>query len=106
MFFEKGKPTNKIWYYQLNVGRNIGKTNSLNEKDLTDFNELIDKQLITTNSWLFDTKDIKRETYDLSVNNPNNIKEIDSRSPNEIISEIEKLDIQSLDALNKIKDLL
>ena len=34
LFFEKGKPTNKVWYYQLNVGRNMGKTNPLNEKDV------------------------------------------------------------------------
>lgn len=27
IFFDKGKPTDKIWYYQLNPGRNLGKTN-------------------------------------------------------------------------------
>ncbi len=37
LFFEKGKPTEKVWYYQLNVGRNMGKTNPLNERDLADF---------------------------------------------------------------------
>ena len=38
--FEKGKPTDKVWYYQLNVGRNMGKTNPLNEKDLAEFVEM------------------------------------------------------------------
>src|ERR1700676_3424797 len=33
LFFEKGAPTRKIWYYQLDPGRNMGKTNSLNDKD-------------------------------------------------------------------------
>ena len=37
LFFEKGKPTGKVWYYQLNVGRNMGKTKPLNEKDLAEF---------------------------------------------------------------------
>ena len=37
LFFEKGKPTEKVWYYQLNPGRNMGKTNPLNERDLADF---------------------------------------------------------------------
>ena len=32
LFFEKGKPTKKIWYYQLNLERNLGKINPLNEK--------------------------------------------------------------------------
>lgn len=34
LFFEKGKPTKKVWFYQLNLGRNLGKTNSLSEADL------------------------------------------------------------------------
>ena len=45
LFFEKGKPTEKIWYYQLDVGRNMGKTNPLNESDLTDFIEKLKKKM-------------------------------------------------------------
>src|ERR1700733_8045381 len=37
LFFEKGAPTRKIWYYQLDPGRNLGKTNPLNNDDLTEF---------------------------------------------------------------------
>src|SRR6202050_2182517 len=40
LFFEKGAPTRKIWYYQLDPGRNMGKTNSLNDTDLKEFGEL------------------------------------------------------------------
>ena len=31
LFFEKGAPTRKVWFYQLDPGRNIGKTNPLND---------------------------------------------------------------------------
>lgn len=31
LFFEKGGPTRKVWYYQLDPGRNLGKTNPLND---------------------------------------------------------------------------
>jgi type I restriction enzyme M protein len=34
LFFEKGAPTRKVWYYQLDPGRNLGKTNALNDDDL------------------------------------------------------------------------
>jgi type I restriction enzyme M protein len=34
LFFEKGKPTQKVWYYQLNPGRNLGKTNPPQRKRL------------------------------------------------------------------------
>ena len=40
LFFEKGAPTRKIWYYQLQPGRNMGKTNPLNDDDLAEFVEL------------------------------------------------------------------
>ena len=41
LFFEKGAPTRKVWFYQLDPGRNMGKTNPLNDADLVDF---IDRQ--------------------------------------------------------------
>src|SRR3989449_3571336 len=37
VFFEKGSKTRKIWYYQLDPGRNLGKTNPLNDDDLAEF---------------------------------------------------------------------
>lgn len=40
LFFEKGRLTEKIWYYQLNLDRKLGKTRPLNEDDLVEFVEL------------------------------------------------------------------
>ena len=40
LFFEKGAPTRKVWFYQLNLDRNLGKTNPLNENDLAEFLKL------------------------------------------------------------------
>ena len=40
LFFQKGEPTKKTWFYQMNPGRNLGKTNPLNDKDLAEFIEL------------------------------------------------------------------
>ncbi|MDB4827791.1 type I restriction-modification system subunit M [Candidatus Pelagibacter sp.] len=106
LFFEKGKPTNKLWYYQLNVARNLGKTNSLNENDLEDFIQLSKSKNLTHNSWLINIDKINKKTLDLSVKNPNIVKEIDERTPEQIISEIEKLDKVSLETLKKIKELI
>ncbi len=106
LFFEKGKPTDKVWYYQLNAGRNMGKTNPLNEKDLADFVEMSKKQELSENSWLVDVADINTDTWDLTVNNPNRVEEVDNRTPAEIIAEIEELDAQAAQALQAIKELL
>ena len=106
LFFEKGKPTDKVWYYQLNVGRNMGKTNPLNEKDLAEFVEMSKTQELSDNSWLVDVADINTDTWDLTVNNPNRVEETDNRTPAEIIAEIEELDAQAAQALQAIKELL
>ncbi|WP_413684361.1 N-6 DNA methylase [Prochlorococcus sp. MIT 1011] len=106
LFFEKGKQTEKIWYYQLDVGRSMGKTNSLNERDLADFVETAKTKQLSDNSWLVDIGSVNTETWDLTVNNPNTVEEIDNRTPQEIIAEIEQLDVQAAQALQKIKELL
>ena len=105
LFFEKGKPTKQLWYYQLNVGRNMGKTNSLNENDLEDFIKLSKSQKISDNSWSIDINKINKETFDMGVKNPNIVEEIDERGPEEIILEIEELYKRSLEALENIKKL-
>ena len=106
LFFEKGKPTENVWYYQLNVGRNMGKTNPLNEKDLAEFVDMAKTQQLSDNSWLVDVATVNKDTWDLTVNNPNTVEEIDNRTPQEIIAEIEQLDVQAAQALQAIKELL
>ena len=106
LFFEKGKPTEKIWYYQLDVGRNIGKTNPLNEGDLLEFVESAKTKQLTKNSWLLDIGELNTKTWDLTVNNPRVVQELDNRTPQEIITEIEKLDLEAAEAIYKIKELL
>ena len=106
LFFEKGEPTKKIWYYQLTPGRNMGKTNPLNDKDLEDFIELQKKSKDSDLSWSVDASKINQKTWDLSVKNPNNNDELIHRSPAEIITEIEALDAENQAILQRIKDLL
>jgi type I restriction enzyme M protein len=106
LFFEKGKQTENVWYYQLNVGRNMGKTNPLNERDLAEFVDMAKTQQLSENSWLVSVDDINKDTWDLSVNNPNRVEEVDNRTPQEIIAEIEELDARASEALQAIKELL
>ncbi len=106
LFFKKGLPTKKIFYYQLNVGRNIGLTNPLNSKDLSNFHECMKNKDISKNSWFVDIKEIQKETWDLTVDNPNQVNEEDNRSPKEIISEIEKIDSEIEITFKKIKELI
>ena len=106
LFFEKGTKTRRVWYYQLAPGRNMGKTNPLNDADLSDF---IDRQRHfedSAKSWSVDVKDIDTTTWDLSVKNPNGGGEVQHRSPQAILEEIAALDAESADVLANIRGML
>lgn len=106
LFFEKGKPTHKIWYYQLNLSRKLGKTNPLNEKDLEDFINLQKKFTDSENSWTVDVNDVDKTTFDLGVKNPNKKDEIELREPKDILEEMRMLDAESQEILNSIMELI
>lgn len=106
LFFEKGEPTKKTWFYQLDPGRNMGKTNPLNDKDLAEFIKLQKTKPETEKSWMIKIGDVDEETYDLSVKNPNLPEEAPLRDPKEILKEMEILDSQTNVILKSIKDFL
>ena len=106
LFFEKGEPTQKIWYYQLNLDRNLGKTNPLNENDLAEFVELQGAKADSENSWSLNNAEVDISNYDLSVKNPNRKEEETLRDPFVILDEMKILDQKSANILNIIKELL
>ena len=106
LFFEKGAPTRKVWFYQLDPGRNLGKTNPLNDADLAEFIELQKTKADSPKSWSVDAATIDPATFDLSVKNPNGGEEVTHRSPQEIMEEISRGDAECAEILERIKALL
>ena len=90
-FLKKAQPTSKIWFYQLNLDRNLGKTNPLNEKDLAEFVTLQKTKADSENSWSINITDVDTTTYDLSVKNPHKKDETILRSPQEILKEMKSI---------------
>ena len=106
LFFEKGSKTRKIWYYQLDPGRNLGKSNPLNDADLAEFLKLQKTFADSPKSWRVDAKTIDQTTFDLSVKNPNGGEEVTHRNPQAIMGEIAALDAESAEVLANIRTLL
>ncbi len=106
LFFTKGAPTRKVWYYQLDPGRNLGKTNPLADTDLTEFIELQKTFADSPKSWSVNATDIDQASYDLSVKNPNGAQDAAFRSPQEILDDIAALDKASAQVLATIRGLL
>jgi type I restriction enzyme M protein len=90
LFFEKGSPTEEIWYYELIPpdGKNYTRNNPIKDEDLIDAYEKWRKREISENSWLVKIEDIVKRDYDLSAKNPNKAKDIVFRKPEEILKNV------------------
>ena len=106
LFFQKGAPTRKTWFYKLDPGRNLGKTNPLNDDDLKSFIALQARFEDSENSWTVNAKSIDTATYDLSVKNPNKADDTELREPKDIIAEMAALDVESTEILARIGRML
>lgn len=106
LFFEKGAPTRNIWFYQLDPGRSLGKTNPLRDDDLADFLELQKTFADSACSWSVDLADVDAESCDLSVKNPNAPAIAPLRSPQEILAEIKQLDGETEKVMKSIAQIV
>ncbi|ADJ29238.1 N-6 DNA methylase [Nitrosococcus watsonii] len=106
LFFEKGAPTRRVWYYQLDPGRSLGKTNPLNDEDFKEFLALQPSFADSAKSWSVEVKDINPDTVDLSVKNPNKPEETPLRESEAIIAEMAALDAESAKILEDIRGML
>ena len=104
LFFTKGQPTRKIWYYDLSDLK-VRKKSPLTLDHFEDFFKLLPERGESERSWTVDmdarkkkardeaaklTKESKRKdrlnaVYDLKAVNPNRKAEVDTRTPAELI---------------------
>ena len=106
LFFEKGAPTRQVWFYQLDPGRSLGKTNPLNDADLADFVALQPDKAESAKSWTVRAEDIDKTTWDLSVRNPNAPEEAPLRTPEQIIADMLARDEETRQILEEIRGML
>ena len=106
LFFEKGTKTRQVWFYQLDPGRNLGKTNPLNDADLAEFITLQKTKSDSPKSWSVDMAAIDPKTFELSSKNPNGPEDDAHRTPAAIMDEIAALDFESTEVIANIKALL
>ena len=106
LFFTKGEPTQKVWYYQLDPKRNLGKNSPLNENDLAEFVALSQTKPDTDLSWSIPISEIDNSTWDLTVKNPNRSSIREHRAPELILQELNQIDQETTLVLNRLRDLL
>ena len=106
LFFQKGAPTRNIWYYQLDPGRSLGKTNPLNDDDMAEFIALQKTRADSPQSWTIKRADLDEDTFDLSVKNPNAPEAAALRSPEEIIDDMLARDAETAKILEGVRGML
>ena len=89
LFFDKGRQTEKTWYYDLSDVK-VNKGNPLTAAHFEDFFKLLPTRADSENSWSVARGEIEGRNYDLKAVNPNRKEEIDTRSVQELLEIIER----------------
>ena len=88
LFFQKGNPTENIWYYDLSDIK-VGKRTPFTLDRFDDFFKRLPDRKKSERSWTVSRKTIEKNNYDLKAVNPNKKIEEDTRTPEELIALIE-----------------
>jgi type I restriction enzyme M protein len=103
LFFTKGEPTEKVWYYQ--VDKHFTKTQPLTESDMEEFLALQKTKAESEHSWSINVSDLN-DNFDLSVKNPNKVEVVDERTPSEILDSILDLNSENQNLINELMEML
>lgn len=99
LFFTKGEPTQKIWYYQ--VDKHFTKTQPMTEADLADFLAKQKTREDSEYSWTIDVANLG-DDLDLSVKNPHKVEEVDERTPGEVYSSLMALEDKAAETMEEL----
>lgn len=92
LFFTKGGPTKKVWYYDVSDIK-VGKKKPFVLSYLDEFFKLLPKAgtkaADSERSWTVDRKTIEAKDFDLKAVNPNRKEVVDTRTPAELLDLIE-----------------
>ena len=105
LFFTKGTPTERVWYYDLSDVK-VTKKKPLTLDRFDDFFALLPERAESERSWTVARADIEAKNYDLKAVNPNRLVETDTRTPQEIIAAIETKGREIDEALASLKKLV
>ena len=108
LFFKKGKPTKKIWYYEVlpNERDRFTKTMPLTLSHFDEFFKLIRRRADSARSWTVSINEIKKQNYDLKAVNPHRKGKVDTRTPTELLAEIERHNVELKKALTELRRAL
>jgi type I restriction enzyme M protein len=103
LFFTKGQPTEKIWYYDLSDIK-VGKKKPFTLDKFEDFFRLLPTRGESDRSWTVTRADIEAKIFDLKAVNPNAKSQEDTRTPEELLGLIEAKGREVAEALAVLRE--
>ena len=88
MFFNKGQPTVRTWYYDLSAVK-VTKRRPLTLQHFEEFFRLLPTRADSENSWTVKREVFEENNYDLKAMNPNRQAVVDTRTSEELLDIIE-----------------
>jgi type I restriction enzyme M protein len=104
LFFTKGRPTERVWYYDLS-GVKVGKKKPLTLAHFEDFFRLLPGRTDSERSWTVERKAIDEKSYDLKAVNPHARNDEDLRTPEELMDLIEAKGKEVAEAIVTLRGL-
>lgn len=105
LFFTRGGPTERVWYYDLSDVK-VTKKQPLTLDRFTEFFELLPDRADSDHSWTLSRSEIEARGYDLKAVNPNAKSNEDTRTPEELIAIIDERHREVAEAIAELKGLL
>jgi type I restriction enzyme M protein len=105
LFFNKGKATEKTWYYDLS-DVHVTKKNPLTLAHFEEFFKLLPERADSEHSWSVERKAFDANGYDLKAVNPHAKVEEDTRTPAELLDIIQARGKEIDEALAKLRATL
>jgi type I restriction enzyme M protein len=102
LFFTKGGPTERIWYYDLSDIK-VGKKTPFTLEKFEDFFRLLPSRADSERSWTVPRADIEAKNFDLKAVNPNAKSNEDTRTPEELLDLIEAKGKEIGEALSALR---
>lgn len=108
IFFERGRPTKEIWYYEHTPppGQKYTKAKPIKDEHLEDCFEKRQNREVSESSWTVTVEEIIKRNYDLTAKNPNKAELTNYRSPDKIVSRVLQKENEIARIIKEVKKIL
>jgi type I restriction enzyme M protein len=104
LFFTRGRPTERIWYYDLSQVK-VGKKTRLTLAHFEECLRLLPGRADSERSWTVTREAIEAKNYDLKAVNPHARSQEDRRTPEELLDLIEAKGREVAEAVAQLRAL-